>query len=182
MVADAIAKGAPVTSFSTGTVHPGKYLVLASGDIASVEVAFEIVADAGPSSLIDSMFIPDIADDVARAIVSAERNADTTAEAVGVVETESVASAIEAADAAVKNADVELAVLRLADGLGGKAFFIVEGTVGDVESSVAAAIDRCGERFVSTAVIPQLTPEIRADLASSSLFGETIITEMDGSG
>ena len=179
-LADAIAKGAPVTSLSTGTAHPGKYLVLASGDTASVEVATDIVADARPSSLIDSMFIPDIAESVAHAVVSAGRNADTTAEAVGIVETESVASAIEAADAAVKDADVSLAALRLADGLGGKAFFIVEGSVGDVESSVAAAVDRCGNRSVKTAVIPQLTPEIRADLASSSRFHETIVTEAEG--
>jgi microcompartment protein CcmL/EutN len=180
-VADAIAKGAPVSSLSTGTVHPGKYLVLASGDTASVGVAIDIVLDAGPGSLIDAMFLPDIAESVAHAVVSVGRNAGTTADAVGIVETESVASAIEAADAAVKDADVSLAALRLADGLGGKAFFIVEGSVGDVESSVAAAVDRCGDRWVKTAVIPQLTPEIRADLASSSRFKETIVTEAEGS-
>lgn len=181
-LADAIAKGAPVTSLSTGTAHPGKYLVVASGDTASVQVAVDIVLDAGPDSMIDSMFIPHIAASVAHAVVSAGRNAATTAEAVGVVETDSVASAIEAADAAVKDADVALAALRLADGLGGKAFFIVEGSVGDVESSVAAAVARCGARSVKTAVIPQLTPEIRADLATSSRFNETIVTEAEGSG
>jgi microcompartment protein CcmL/EutN len=178
-VADAIAKGAPVASLSTGTAHPGKYLVLASGDTASVEVAIDIVADIGARSLIDAMFIPDIAESVAQAVVSGGQNADTTAEAVGIVETESVASAIEAADAAVKDADVSLAALRLADGLGGKAFFIVEGSVGDVQSSVAAAVDRCGDRSVDTAIIPQLTREIRADLASSSRFNETIVTDIE---
>jgi microcompartment protein CcmL/EutN len=182
LVADTIAKGAPVSSLSTGTAHPGKYLVLASGDTASVSVAVDIVNDANPQSLIDSMFIPDIDEAVAHAIVAVGRNADTSSEAVGVVETESVAAAIEAADAAVKNADVALAALRLADGLGGKAFFIVEGSVGDVTSGVAAAIDRCGDRHVSTAVIPQLTPEIRSNLAAASRFKETIVTDLEGSG
>lgn len=180
LVADAIAKGAPVASLSTGTAHPGKYIVMAAGDTASVQVAADIVSDAAPASLIDSMFIPDIAHAVAHAVVSGGRNAETTADAVGIVETESVASAIEAADAAVKDADVSLAALRLADGLGGKAFFIIEGSVGDVESSVLAAIERCGERAVSTAVIPQLTDEIRADLASSSRFNETLAADAEG--
>jgi len=181
-IADAIAKGAPVATLSTGTAHPGKYLVMASGDTASVVVAADIVSDAAPEFLIDSMVIPDIAEDVATAVVAVGRNADTTAEAVGVVETESVAAAIEAADAAVKDADVSLAALRLADGLGGKAFFIVEGSVGDVTSSVAAAIERCGDRSVMTTVIPRLTSEIRANLATSSRFKETIVTDAEGQG
>jgi microcompartment protein CcmL/EutN len=182
LVADTIAKGAPVSSLSTGTAHPGKYLVLASGDTASVAVAVDIVSDARPQSLIDSMFIPDIDEAVAHAVVAVGRNTDTSSEAVGIVETESVAAAIEAADAAVKDADVALAALRLADGLGGKAFFIVEGSVGDVTASVEAAIDRCGDRPVSTAIIPQLTPEIRSDLAAASRFNETIVADPEGSG
>ena len=37
--ADAIAKGAPVDDLATGTTHPGKYVVMATGDTASVDVA-----------------------------------------------------------------------------------------------------------------------------------------------
>lgn len=173
-VADAIAKGAPVAKITTGTVHPGKYLVLVAGDTASVAVAVDIVVDAAPDTLVDDVFLADIAPAVATAVVSPDVGAPPTSDAVGIVETISVAAAIEAADAAVKEADVSLGTLRLADGLGGKAFFIVDGTIGDVESSVSAAIDRCGSRVIATTVIPQITDEIRADLASSSTFGGTI--------
>ncbi|KAA3641269.1 MAG: BMC domain-containing protein [Armatimonadetes bacterium] len=173
-IADAIAKNAPVAMITTGTTQPGKYLVLVAGDTASVSVALDVVSDADADTLIDSVFLPDIDPAVANAVVTGSLASPSTAEAAGIVETSSVSAAIEGADAAVKDADVNLAVLRLADGLGGKAFFVVDGSIGEVSSSVAAAEERCGTRLVGSTVIPQLTDEIRADLASSSLFRVTL--------
>ena len=57
------------------------------------------------------------------------------ADAVGIFETFSVASSLLAADAAAKAAQVEVAELRLADGLGGKAYFVVAGEQADVEAA-----------------------------------------------
>ncbi len=178
LVADLIAKGAPVDAITTGTVQPGKYLVLVAGDTASVVVANDIVAGAGATTLLDHMFLADIAPAVASALVSDDITVRVDAEAVGVVETIAVAAAIDAADAAVKDADVALACLRLADGLGGKAFFVVDGSLGEVASSVAAATDRAGDRIVGSVVIPQLTDEIRSDLVVSSRFADTIISRL----
>ncbi|TAJ13123.1 MAG: BMC domain-containing protein [Planctomycetota bacterium] len=59
-------------------------------------------------------------------------------DAVGIVETTTVASSIVAADQAVKSAIVDLVDLRIANGLGGKSFLVVVGNVADVRSSVAA--------------------------------------------
>ena len=118
--ADAIAKGAPVAHLVTGTVQPGKYLVVAMGDPASVEVANDIVTDAPRPSLLDSLFLADIASDVARALFDVSPSVSAGGEAIGVVETSTVASGVDAADAAVKHAHVSLASLRLADGIGGE--------------------------------------------------------------
>ncbi|MCZ7533529.1 MAG: BMC domain-containing protein [Acidimicrobiia bacterium] len=179
-IADAIAKNAPIAMITTGTTHPGKYLVLVSGDTGSVLVALDVVSDAEPATLIDHVFLPDIDPVVADAVVTGSFVSPSTGDAVGIVETSSVAAAIEGADAAVKDSGVNLAVLRLADGLGGKAFFILDGSIEDVFSSVAAATHQCGARLVGSTVIPQLTDEIRADLASSSIFRSTLMGE-DGS-
>lgn len=176
LVADLIAKGAPVTSITTGTAQPGKYIVLVAGDTASVTVANEIVDAAGAATVIDHMFIADVAPEVADALVSDSASIGVVAEAAGIVETVSVAAAIEAADASVKDAQVTLSRLAMADGLGGKAFFVVDGSVGEVESSVSAAADRAGERLIRSVVIPQLTDEIRADLLISSRFKDTIVS------
>jgi microcompartment protein CcmL/EutN len=82
---------------------------------------------------------------------------------VGVVETFAVASAILAADAACKRAEVRLIELRLARGLGGKAFFTLTGELGDVEAAIAAAEAILGAEsglLLRTEVIPRPHPEM----------------------
>jgi microcompartment protein CcmL/EutN len=179
--ADAIIKGAPVDSISTGTTHPGKYLVLVTGDTASVEVASDIVTGHVRPSLIASVFLPDVASAVAAALLGPELPVSLDAEAVGIVETSTVAAGIDAADAAVKHAHVSLSGLRLADGLGGKAYFIVDGTVGEVDAAVEAANDRSGEAVTDSVVIPQLTPELRIDLEAAARFADRVATYGDRS-
>lgn len=167
--ADAIAKGAPVDLIYTGTTHPGKYLVLVAGDTASVEVATIIVDDL-TVTLIDLVFLPDVHPTVADAIVRSDVTAPTKADAIGLIETRTIASGVDAADAAVKAANVSLSLLTMADGIDGKAYFIVEGVIGDVEAAVDAAESRAADQLVASVVIAQLTDEVRADLAASSGF------------
>ncbi|MEE8486307.1 MAG: BMC domain-containing protein [Acidimicrobiia bacterium] len=171
--ADAIAKGSPIDVLYTGTTHPGKYVVLVAGDTASVEVATEIVEDL-ETDLIDSVFLPDIAPTVADAIVTSDPSAPTTGDAVGLIETLTVASGVDAADAAVKAANVRLAALRMADGVDGKAYIVVEGAVGEVEAAVDAGVARAGDNVIASVVIAQLTDELRIDLAASAGFLERV--------
>jgi len=60
--------------------------------------------------------------------------------ALGIVETTTVAATILAADAAAKAALVRLIEMQLARGIGGKAYFIVTGTLAEVEAAVEAAL------------------------------------------
>jgi microcompartment protein CcmL/EutN len=168
--ADAIVKGAPIESILTGTTHPGKYVVLVIGDTASVDVAWDIVNEIPRPSLVGAVFLPDIADAVADALVNPHAVLTAEAEAVGVVETPTIAAGIDAADAAVKHADVALGGLRLADGLNGKAYFVVDGVVGEVQAAVEASLDRCGELISDSVVIPRLTRELREDLEAAAHF------------
>jgi microcompartment protein CcmL/EutN len=178
--ADAIAKGAPIDLLYTGTTHPGKYLVLVAGDTASVEVATIIVADLSVR-LIDVVFLPDVHPTVADAMVSRDTSAPTSAEAIGLVETKTIASGVNAADAAVKAADVSLSALRMADGIDGKAYFVVEGIIGEVEAAVEAGEIRAAGQLVASVVIAQLTDELRADLAASAGFLDRVRSHGSGS-
>ena len=171
--ADAIAKGSPVSDLRTGTTHPGKYVVMAAGDTASVDVANDIVADVGVS-LVATRFLPDVADEVWTAITAAREAPAGDGDAIGVVETATVSSAVDAADAAVKAAAVGLQAIRLADGLGGKAYFIVDGSVGEVDAALAAAVDRAAEDLEAVVAIPQLTDDLRDDLAAAARFTDRI--------
>jgi microcompartment protein CcmL/EutN len=178
--ADAIAKGAPIDLLYTGTTHPGKYLVLVSGDTASVEVATIIVAGLSVA-LIDLVFLPDVHPTVVDAMVSSDTSAPTSADAIGLVETKTIASGVDAADAAVKAADVSLAALRMADGIDGKAYFIVEGVIGEVEAAVEAGETRAAGQLVASVVIAQLTDDLRADLAASAGFLDRVRSHGSGS-
>jgi microcompartment protein CcmL/EutN len=178
--ADAIAKGSPIDLLYTGTTHPGKYVVLVAGDTASVEVATDIVG-AIDADLIGHVFLPDIAKSVVDAMITSDAAAHTQHEAVGMVETDTISAGVDAADAAVKTADVSLAALRMADGIDGKAYFVVEGAVGEVDAAVDAGVERAGSHVVASVVIPSLTDELRVDLAASARFLDRVRTHRSDS-
>lgn len=167
--ADAIAKGSPINVLYTGTTHPGKYVVLVAGDVASVDVAATIV-EGLDVPVLAHVLLPDVAPTVVDAMVSSDTGAGVESDAVGIVETDSISSGVDAADAAVKAADVALRSLVMADGLNGKAFFVIDGVVGDVDAAVEAAVERAGSGHIASVVIPQLTDQLRDDLAASSTF------------
>lgn len=166
---DQMVKRAPVEVIRAGTVQPGRYLVLVAGEVADVEEA--VTAGESVPTLVDEVFLPDIHPGV----VSALRNQPGTGdgEALGVIETRTVATVIHAADAGIKGADVVIAELRLADGLGGKGYVLFVGPVAEVEAAVeigAAAVDAT----VVTAVIPQLHPEMGENLWAAARFADRV--------
>ena len=82
--------------------------------------------------------------------------------AVGVMEAFSLCAAVQAADAAVKAADVELMEVRLGRGLGGKSFILLTGEVAAVKAAVEAAEAReeTAGLMNDSAVIPAPHPDM----------------------
>ena len=180
---DAMVKRSPVEVVHAGTVHPGKYLVLVAGAVADVEEALRAGLEVGAPCLLDTVFLPNVHRQVVAALRGLRRAG--TGDALGIVETATVAASIEAADAGVKGARVELLELHLADGLGGKGYLLFDGSVSDVEAAVAAAVERIsdpaagsgavpGSRAPIARVIPQLHREMRAELEAAPRFGARI--------
>lgn len=169
---DAMVKASPVGSIYAGTVHPGKYLVLVSGDTASVDEAFSVGREIGDATIVDSVFLPDIHPAVANAIVSDADDAPLEAEALGIVETATVATVIEAADAGVKAAHVHLPTVQIADGLGGRAYVLFCGVVGEVEAAVEAAVARVEftGNVLHHRIIPQVHEAMVRNLGSDLKF------------
>ncbi len=166
---DAMAKRAPLALIRAGTVHPGRYLVLVGGEVADVEEAIDAGRTVGGACILDTVFLPHVHPDVVSAV--AGRRLDGAGEALGIVETATVASILEAADAGLKGANVRLLELRLADGLGGKGYLLFDGSVSDVEAAVEIGCERIADRRgVFRRVIPQLHAEMRANLAADPRF------------
>ena len=175
---DAMVKRAPVEVLRAGTVHPGRYLVLVTGEVADVEEAFRAGVEVGSDSLVDVVLLPNVHPQVVGALRGERRGG--AGEALGVVETATVAATIEAADAGVKGAAVELLELRLADGIGGKGYLLFDGAVSDVEAAVAIAVERISDaaapagRLPVARVIPQLHREMRAELEGAPRFRDRV--------
>lgn len=172
VAADAMVKASPLGSIYTGTVHPGKYLVLVSGDTASVEEALVVGRDAGRQRIVDHVFLPDIHPAVTDAVAGGSASAAVDGDSLGIVETASVATVIEAADAGVKAARVDLVAVRLADGLGGKGYALFCGVVAEVEAAVETAVDRAlpSGMLLHHRIIPQLHSEVADNLRRDLRF------------
>lgn len=159
---DAMVKHAPVASLHTGTVQPGHYLVLVTGDVAAVEEAVKAGQAAGQADLRDLVFLPNVHPAVVDGLSGARQLPE--ADALGIVETQTAAAVIRAADAGMKNTEVDLVQLRLADGLGGKGVAFFTGLVADVEAAVATAAAAAQAQLLRQAVISQLHPDMRANV------------------
>ncbi len=152
--ADSMLKAAEVQLILARTICSGKYLILVSGSTAAVRASVESAADRAQGAVIDSLIIPRVHPDILPA-VSGITNA-TAVRALGVIETFSVASLLEAADAAAKAAAVQVLEIRLAMALGGKAFVTLTGDVSAVRAAVETGAKLAAEKglLVNQAVIP----------------------------
>lgn len=157
---DAMLKAADVELVLSRTICSGKYMVMVRGDVAAVESSVEAGKRAGDFSVVDTFVIPNVHESIFPAIAGTTKI--ELLEALGIIESFSVASLIEAADAAAKTAQVKLIEVRLAMALGGKAFVTLTGPVASVRSAVDAGADVVAQKglLVNKVVIPQPRGEL----------------------
>ncbi len=153
--ADAMTKRADVTILVAKHLCPGKYMVLVGGDVSSVEQSVAAGAELAPESVLDQFVIPNVHPSILPAIGGGNEMA--AVKAIGIIETFSVASSIEATDAAVKAADVVPMRMHIAFGIGGKSYSVVTGEVAAVKAAVATGSAIASEKgmLVYNIVIPR---------------------------
>jgi microcompartment protein CcmL/EutN len=151
-------------------VHPGHFLILVAGDVACVEEAYEAGLESGTETLLDRLFLPAVHPDVVRALRG--RRGARSGEALGMIETRTVAATIGAADCGLKGAGVSLLEIRLADRIGGKGYCAFSGPLAEVEAAVEAAVERLAspETLIAHVVIPQFHEEMLANIEAGSEF------------
>jgi microcompartment protein CcmL/EutN len=139
-------------------------MTLIAGDVAAVASAVDNAVNTIGFGVIDQFVIPNVHPTIFPAIVG--HNNVQMLESLGIVESYSVASLIEAADAAVKAAKVQLVELRLAMALGGKAFFSVTGDVAAVTSAVDAGASVVSEKglLVNKVIIANPRQELLSEM------------------
>ncbi|PKK88641.1 MAG: propanediol utilization protein [Candidatus Wallbacteria bacterium HGW-Wallbacteria-1] len=161
---DAMLKRADVECLGANPICPGKYVIIVAGLVADVASAVETgIAESG-EFLLDSTLIPNLHEQVFPAVAGTTDISADGIEALGVMESFSVPSAIIAADTAVKSANVSLIQIRLGMGLGGKSIITLTGFVGEVEAAIKTGVASLQESgaLVGQCVIPSPHPDLRS--------------------
>ncbi len=162
-VTDTMIKTANVELVISRSICSGKYMVIVGGDISAVRSSVDAGLIKWQGAVIDSMVLSNIHPSVLPA-VSGANNIEKLS-SLGVIESFSVASLLEAADAAAKAANVELMEIRLAMAMGGKAFVTMTGDVAAVRAAVEAGAAIIAEKglLVNKVVIPSPSPQLYKD-------------------
>ena len=161
-VADRMCKVSAVNLIDAFPVCPGKYMILITGDVGAVKRAVEVGEDESTDFYVDSLIIPNIHEDIIPAIMGATKVDVSKINAIGAIESFTVASCIIAADTSAKEAAVKLIEIRLAKGLGGKSFFTLTGEIADVKAAISAGreILAANGAFLNSVIVPSPNEQI----------------------
>ena len=178
---DAMLKKAPIAFIKSGTITRGRFLTLIGGSTASVEESLaEGLARAG-ENVLDHLLLADVHPRVYDAVLGGRRSAGNGA--LAVIETDTVASNIRAAELALKGTPVELVELRLADsGLSGKGVSIYQGDLPDIEAAVGIVLDYLRQQGgeVRHTIIPSPHEALSRQIGGGTSFGSAALLELDG--
>ena len=171
-VTDALVKRAPSTLLLSRPVSDGKHLVMLRGEVAAIEESMAAGREVAAEKLIDELELayahpqlwPLLRPSFEGVMRASRWESEADAESVAVVETSTVCAGVHAADAAAKVAEITLRDMRLAVGIGGKAFFTMSGQLPDIEAAALAARKIAGDRLIELEVIPAPAGEISGRL------------------
>ncbi|MGE5361985.1 MAG: BMC domain-containing protein [Bacteroidales bacterium] len=178
---DAMLKKAPIAFFKSGTITRGRYLTVLGGTPASADEAVQEGLRAGGSHVLDHVLLPDVHARLYDAILGV-RHARAS-RALAIVETSTVAASIRGAEAALKGTPVELIELRMADiGLAGKALFVLDGDLHDIEAAIALAVQQASQRGASASwqIVPAPHDALVNEMLAGTRFNGAPLIELDG--
>jgi len=152
-VCDEMLKAANTKLLRAGTLCPGKYMVLLSGETGDVRRALDAAIATEERHIMDHYCLPNCHPEILSVLERPRRSTPKAEGALAMCEYSRVITSIAAADAALKAAQVQLLELRTGFGIGGKGFFLLSGSVGDVR----AAVEACDSipNQISCRVIPK---------------------------
>jgi microcompartment protein CcmL/EutN len=162
LVQDEMLKAAMVDLLIGRTICSGKYIVVISGEVGAVKASIETGVTISEGFIIDSLVIPNIDEQVLMAISGCVDLENENNNSLGIIETFSASSIIEAADYCVKAADVKLLRVHVSMAVGGKGFLVVCSDVGSVKAAIDAGVNYVKEKgmLVNFVVIPSASKEL----------------------
>ncbi len=171
LASDVMVKRAPIALLRCGTIHPGRFLILVGGSVASTEEAYGAGVRLGEAerTLSGSVFLGDVHPALHDAVLGMRQALQ--GDALVVIETRSSPALLAAVDAAVKSTPVVLSEVRLGDDLGGHALALMSGDLTDVETALGMCVDRAGDQLLARTLMPRLDSDLRSLLEQGTRFG-----------
>jgi microcompartment protein CcmL/EutN len=137
---DALVKQAPVRVLEANLVEPGRFLILLCGPVAEVDEAVGAGLRCAGPAVLHHLLLPMAHPALLRGLRGHTLREDADSyDCLGVIEGGAIAPALLAVDRALKDADVRLCGLRVAGGLGGRAYAVIAGAQHDVDEGLATA-------------------------------------------
>jgi microcompartment protein CcmL/EutN len=170
LASDLMVKRSPIALLRCGTIHPGRFLILVGGSVASTQEAYAAGMQLGETerTLCGSVFLGDVHPSLHDAVLGTRR--DLAGDALAVVETRSSPALLAAVDAAVKSTPVMLCEVRLGDDLGGHALALMSGDLSDAEAALEICTDRAGDQLLARTLLPRLDADLRLLLDQGTRF------------
>ena len=161
-VLDEMLKIAPIKIIDARTISSGKYLIVFSGDLASVEYSFAKGIEIGGQFVVDKLLLPMMHPELIDAIGNIKQTEDW--DTLAIIETQTVTSAIQAADIAAKEGGVKIIEIRLANGYGGKSYVKMIGELENVQAAMSLAVSIMKDRglLIAKTIIPRPEKEIKS--------------------
>jgi len=159
VVLDALCKKARVELVLSEALTPGKFLLVFCGDEASVEEAFNEARRIASEFLLADLFLPQ-AHPLLVMMLRGHTQALCLDEALAICEYKHVAAALDALDRALKAATIESKKFRFARGIGGKAYFVLGGTLASIEAAVEAAKTVQAQAHLAHEIIARISPDV----------------------
>jgi microcompartment protein CcmL/EutN len=178
---DALLKKAPIAMIKSGTVSHGRYLIVIGGSTASVDESLQEALATGQSSVLDHTFLPDVHEQVHAAVLG--QHLPCEQEAVAILETETIAANVRAAEIALKGTEVRLVELRLAEyEMSGKAISVYNGALHEVQAAMelAGAFLRGRKEYVQLRIISRPHEALTRHLSTGTRFADTSMRELEG--
>ena len=171
---DALVKEAHVTVVSAGTIQPGRYLILFGGEVEATQMSLQRALEVAGGAVLDHILLADAEPRILPGVMGARRCWPADGDTAGVVQTGTSPTLLNAVDAALKGALVELVELRVGDGLGGQAIATFWGETHDVEAAIELATDRIAGGPSAdrawTRIIRNADPELSGRFGAPSRF------------
>jgi microcompartment protein CcmL/EutN len=178
---DALLKKAPIAMIKSGTVSRGRYLIIFGGTTGSVSESLTEALTVGAGSVLDHAYLPDVHPKVHDAVLGKRTGCEQ--EAVAILETDTVAANVRAAELAIKGTEVQLVEIRLAEyEMSGKAISVYNGELHAIEDAMNIAGDFLRDRkeFTRHRIIARPHDMLTQQLGQTTRFADGKPHDLDG--